>query len=35
MLVDNESWLPRTQALLDEVNQVHIPAGFTQVAPPQ
>ena len=35
MLVDNESWLPRTQSLLDEVNQVHIPAGFTRVAPPQ
>jgi hypothetical protein len=35
MLIDNESWLPRTQALLDEVDQVHIPAGFTQVAPPQ
>jgi hypothetical protein len=35
MLIDNESWLPRTQTLLDEVNQVHIPAGFTQVAPPQ
>jgi hypothetical protein len=35
MLIDNESWLPRTQALLDRVNHVHIPAGFTQVAPPQ
>jgi hypothetical protein len=35
MLIDNETWLPRTQSLLDEVNQVHIPAGFTQVAPPQ
>jgi len=35
MLIDNETWLPRTQSLLDEVNRVHIPAGFTQVAPPQ
>jgi hypothetical protein len=35
MLIDNETWLPRTQSLLNEVNQVHIPAGFTQVAPPQ
>jgi hypothetical protein len=35
ILIDNESWLPRTQALVNEVNQVHIPAGFTQVAPPQ
>jgi len=35
LLIDNESWLPRTQTLLDEVNRVHIPAGFTQVAPPQ
>jgi hypothetical protein len=35
MLVGNETWLPRTKALLDMVNHVHIPAGFTQVAPPQ
>ena len=35
MLIDNETWLPRTQSLLNEVNQEHIPAGFTQVAPPQ
>ena len=35
ILIDNETWLPRTQSLLDEVNRVHIPAGFTQVAPPQ
>ena len=35
MLIDNSSWLPRTKALLDMVNHVHIPAGFTQVAPPQ
>jgi hypothetical protein len=35
MLVDNETWLPRTKSLLDMVNHVHIPAGFTQVPPPQ
>jgi len=35
MLIDNESWLPRTKSLLNMVNHVHIPAGFTQVPPPQ
>jgi hypothetical protein len=35
ILIDNESWLPRTAALVNEVNKVHIPAGFKQVAPPQ
>jgi hypothetical protein len=35
ILIDNESWLPRTPSLLNEVNQVHIPAGFKQVAPPK
>jgi hypothetical protein len=35
MLIDNDSWLPRTKSLLDMVNHVHIPAGFTQVPPPQ
>jgi hypothetical protein len=35
ILIDNETWLPRTSSLLNEVNQVHIPAGFKQVAPPQ
>jgi hypothetical protein len=35
MLIDNESWLPRTQSLLNTVNEVHIPAGFKKVAPPQ
>jgi hypothetical protein len=34
-LVANETWLPRTKQLLDMVNHVHIPAGFSQVAPPQ
>lgn len=34
-LVANETWLPRTKQMLDMVNHVHIPAGFTQVAPPQ
>lgn len=34
-LIDNETWLPRTNQLLDMVNHVHIPAGFRQVAPPQ
>jgi hypothetical protein len=35
ILIDNESWLPRTKSLLNIVNHVHIPAGFTQVPPPQ
>ena len=35
MLIDNETWLPRTKSLLDMVNHVHIPAGFKQVPPPQ
>jgi len=35
MLIDNQTWLPRTPSLLDQVNHVHIPAGFRQVAPPQ
>jgi hypothetical protein len=35
ILIDNETYLPRTKSLLNEVNKVHIPAGFTQVAPPQ
>ena len=34
-LIDNDSWLPRTKSLLEMVNHVHIPAGFTQVPPPQ
>jgi hypothetical protein len=34
-LIENDSWLPRTKSLLDMVNQVHIPSGFRQVAPPQ
>jgi hypothetical protein len=34
-LVSDETWLPRTKQLLNMVNHVHIPAGFTQVAPPQ
>jgi hypothetical protein len=34
-LVADDTWLPRTQQLLTMVNHVHIPAGFTQVAPPQ
>jgi hypothetical protein len=34
-LISNETWLPRTKQLLNMVNHVHIPAGFTQVAPPQ
>jgi len=34
-LIDNETWLPRTKQLLTMVNHVHIPAGFTHVAPPQ
>jgi hypothetical protein len=35
LLIANETWLPRTAALLDTVNHVHIPAGFRQVAPPR
>jgi hypothetical protein len=35
LLVDNETWLPRTKSLLGMVNRVHIPAGFRQVAPPR
>ena len=35
LLISNDSWLPRTKSLLTMVNQVHIPAGFKQVAPPQ
>ena len=35
ILIDNDTWLPRTSALLNEVNKVHIPAGFRQVAPPK
>jgi hypothetical protein len=35
MLIENDSWLPRTKSLLDKVNDVRIPAGFTKVAPPQ
>lgn len=34
-VIDNDTWLPRTKSLLDMVNHVHIPAGFTQVAPPK
>jgi hypothetical protein len=34
-LVINETWLSRTESLLDMVNHVHIPAGFKLVAPPQ
>jgi hypothetical protein len=34
-LIGNETWLPRTRSLLNMVNQVHIPAGFHKVAPPQ
>lgn len=34
-LIENESWLPRTPALLNMVNHVHIPTGFRQAAPPQ
>ena len=34
MLIDNDSWLPRTKALLEMVNHVHIPAGFAQVPHP-
>jgi hypothetical protein len=35
VLVANETWLPRTKSLLDMVNHVRIPAGFSQVASPQ
>jgi hypothetical protein len=35
ILIDNDSWLPRTKSLLNIVNHVHIPAGFTRVPPPQ
>lgn len=35
VLIDNETWLPRTPSLLDMVNHVHIPAGFRQVPPPK
>jgi hypothetical protein len=35
LLVNDDTWLPRTKSLLDMVNHVHIPAGFTQVPPPQ
>ena len=35
MVIDDETYLPRSQSLLNEVNQVHIPAGFKQVAPPK
>jgi hypothetical protein len=34
-LIDNDTWLPRTKSLIDKVNDVRIPAGFTKVAPPQ
>lgn len=34
-LIDNDTWLPRTESLLDMVNNAHIPPGFRQVAPPQ
>jgi hypothetical protein len=34
-LIENDTWLPRTKALVGMVNNVHIPAGFRQVAPPQ
>jgi hypothetical protein len=29
------TWLPRTQSLVNMVNNVQIPAGFRQVAPPR
>jgi hypothetical protein len=35
MLIDNETWLPRTESLLNMINNVHLPAGFTQVASPK
>jgi hypothetical protein len=31
----NESWIPRTPALVNIANHPQIPAGFRQVAPPQ
>jgi hypothetical protein len=34
-LIANETWLPRTKSLLNMVNNVHVPAGFKQVPPPQ
>jgi len=34
-LIGNLTWLPRTQSLVNMVNQVHIPAGFKQVTPPR
>jgi hypothetical protein len=35
ILVGNDTWLPRTSSLVKMVNNVHIPAGFSKVAPPQ
>jgi hypothetical protein len=34
-LTINESWIPRTAALVNIANHPQIPAGFRQVAPPQ
>jgi len=34
-LVSDETWLSRMKLLLDMVNHVRIPGGFTRVAPPQ
>jgi hypothetical protein len=34
-LIGNLTWLPPTASLVNMVNQVHIPAGFKQVAPPR
>jgi hypothetical protein len=34
-LTGNLTWLPRTESLVNMVNHVHVPAGFTQVAPPR
>jgi hypothetical protein len=34
-IVLNESWIPRTPALVNLANHPQIPAGFRQVAPPQ
>jgi hypothetical protein len=34
-LTGNLTWLSRTDSLVNMVNHVHIPAGFTQVATPQ
>lgn len=31
----DEAWLSRTQQLTSKVNDIHIPAGYTQVAPPK